>query len=264
MFAFVLKMLQQARLLEGQYLGIDASGMEANAAMKSIVRRDTGETYQEMLERLAEESGIETPSRAELIAFDRKRQGRKTANKDWQSTTDEEGAPSIDEPFALVADKGYHSRNVLKDLPDACTSRISEPAHKGRLRWHGDTAAREAVYGNKNRIRSGTGKALMRARGEKVERSFAHCLDRGGMRRVHLRGLANVEKRSIIHVAGFNLGVLLRALFGFGTPKGWGDAGAGLIFVQIDELNLFILVIWLPNAAEALDCAMIVFLRWSS
>ena len=51
----------------------------------------------------------------------------------------------------------------------------------------------------------------MRARGERVERSFAHCLDRGGMRRVHLRGLANVEKRYIIHVAGFNLGILLRA-----------------------------------------------------
>ena len=58
---------------------------------------------------------------------------------------DKEGAPGIDEPFALVADKGYHSRKVLKDLPDSCTSRISEPAHKGRLRWHGDTAAREAV-----------------------------------------------------------------------------------------------------------------------
>ena len=135
---------------------------------------------------------------------------------------EKEDAPGIDEPFALVADKGYHSRNVLKDLPDACTSRISEPAHKGRLRWHGDTAARDAVYGNRKRIRSSTGKALMRARGERVERSFAHCLDRGGMRRVHLRGLANVEKRYIIHVAGFNLGVLLRALFGFGTPKGWG------------------------------------------
>ena len=102
----------------------------------------------------------------------------------------------------------------------------------------------------------------MRARGGKVERSFAHCLDRGGMRRAHLRGLANVEKRSIIHVAGFNLGVLLRALFGFGTPKGWADAGAGLIFVRIDALNLLILAVWLPNATEAPDCAMIVISRW--
>ena len=100
--------------------------------------------------------------------------------------------------------------------------------------------AREAVYGNRKRIHSSTGKALLRARGERVERSFAHCLDRGGMRRVHLRGLANVEKRSIIHLAGFNLGILLRALFGFGSPRGWADAGAGLIFVRINKLNLLI------------------------
>ncbi len=90
MFVFVLGILEKAGLLHGKYLGIDASTMEANAAMKSIVRRDTGETYQEMLERLAEESGIKTPTRAELLAFDRKRQDRKTSNKDWQSTTDEE------------------------------------------------------------------------------------------------------------------------------------------------------------------------------
>ena len=77
MFVFVLGILEKASLLHGQYSGIDASTMEANAAMKSIVR-------------LAEESGIETPSKAELIAFDRTRQGRKTSNKDWQSTTDEE------------------------------------------------------------------------------------------------------------------------------------------------------------------------------
>lgn len=329
MFVFVLRILEQARLLEGKYLGIDASTMEANAAMKSIVRRDTGETYQEMLVRLAEESGIETPSKAELIAFDRKRKGRKTSNKDWQSTTDEEAriaklkdgrthmaykpehvadlesgavvsavihpadqgdtttlattledaqaklcavkdehnkqdAPAIDEPFDLVADKGYHSREVLKDLPDACKSRISEPKHKGQLRWKGDMDAREAVYGNRARLKSEKGKALLRARGERVERSFAHGLDRGGMRRSFLRGIENIEKRYIIHIAGFNLGVLLRALFGFGTPKGWADAGVGLIFARIGEMNLLILAVWLPNEADAPDLAMIVFLRWSS
>ena len=145
-----------------------------------------------------------------------------------------------------MADKGYHSRKVLKDLPDACTSRISEPGHKGRLRWKGDMDARDAVYGNRGRLKSEKGKALMRARGG----------------RVHLRGPANVEKRYIIHVAGFNLGILLRALFGFGTPKGWADAGAGLLFVRIDELNLLILVIWLPNTADAPDCAMMVISRW--
>jgi len=88
-FVFVLGLLEKAHLLKGKYLGIDASTMEANAAMKSTVRRDTGETCQEMLERLAEESGIRTPTRAELIAFDRRRQGEKTSNKDGQSIRDE-------------------------------------------------------------------------------------------------------------------------------------------------------------------------------
>ena len=71
---------------------------------------------------------------------------------------------------------------------------------------------------------------MMRARAERVERSFAHCLDRGGMRRVWLRGEANIEKRYIIHVAGFNLGLLMRALFGVGTPKGWKESACGLFF----------------------------------
>ena len=324
MFVFVLKLLEQANLLGGKYLGIDASTMEANAAMKSIVRRDTGETYQEMLERLAEESGIKTPTQAELVAFDRKRKGKKASNKEWQSSTDEESciarlkdgrthmaykpehvvdlesgaivaavihpadqgdtktvadtltdaqaklcaireeeeAPGIDEPFDLVADKGYHSREVLKSLPDCCRSRISEPKAKGHLRWYGDIKARAAVYGNGTRLKSCKGKALLRARGEKVERSFALCLDRGGMRRSFLRGLENIEKRYIIHLAGFNLGVLLRALFGLGTPKGLADAPAWLIFAHIGELGLLILVIWVPNATEQPDYPIIVCIGW--
>ena len=175
-----------------------------------------------------------------------------------------EEAPSIDEPFDLVADKGYHSRGVLKDLPDSCRSRISEPKHKGQLRWHGDVEARDAVYGNRARLKSCKGKALLRVRGEKVERSFAHCLDRGGMRRSFLCGAENIEKCYIIHIAGFNFGILLRALFGFGTSKGLTDARAGLIFAQIGELNLLILTIWLPNEAEASDLAMIVCFSWSA
>ena len=326
MFVYVLRLLEKADLLNGKYLGVDASTMEANAAMKSIVRRDTGESYEEMLLRLAEESGIETPTRAELVALDRKRKGKKLSNRDWQSTTDEdariaklkdgrthmaykpehvvdlesgaivsavvhaadqgdtatlattlddaqaklcaikdkESAPSVNDPFDLVADKGYHSRGVLKDLPDCCRSRISEPARKGKLRWHGDIEARDAVYGNRARLKSCKGKALMRARGEKVERSFAHCLDRGGMRRSFLRGIENVEKRYIIHIAGFNLGVLLRALFGFGTPKGLADACAELIFARIDDLNLVILAVWTPGAADNEDPSIIVCFRWSN
>jgi len=59
----------------------------------------------------------------------------------------------------------------------------------------------------------------MRNRAEVVERSFAHILDRGGMRQTWLRGRENVHKRDLIHVAGHNLGLLMRLLIGAGTPK---------------------------------------------
>jgi len=70
----------------------------------------------------------------------------------------------------------------------------------------------------------------MRRRGELVERSFAQILDRGGMRRTWLRGRENnVHKRYLIHVAGFNLGVLMRALYGQGTPREAAEAVSALI-----------------------------------
>ncbi len=79
---------------------------------------------------------------------------------------------------------------------------------------------------------------------------------------MHLRGAVNVEKRYIIHLAGFNLGILLRALFGFGTSKGWADAHAALIFVQIGAIHLLILVIWPPEGTGKADCPMIVCISW--
>src|SRR5208337_3589621 len=129
--------------------------------------------------------------------------------------------PTPEDPCDIVADKGYHSRDVLKDLDDSpWKTRIAEPRpSKGYLRWHGDDEARAAVYANRNRLRSGVGKEAMRKRGEVVERSFAHVLERGGMRRTWLRGRENVHKRYLVHVAGHNLGILMRALFGAGTPK---------------------------------------------
>jgi hypothetical protein len=109
----------------------------------------------------------------------------------------------------------------LKGLDDGpWKTRISEPQpSKGYSRWHGDDEARAAVYGNRNRLKSGVGKEAMRKRGEIVERSFAHVLVRGGMRRTWLRGHENVHKRYLVHVARYNLGILMRALFGAGTPR---------------------------------------------
>ena len=98
-------------------------------------------------------------------------------------------------------------------------TRIAEPQRRGVSRWHGDADARRAVYNNRVRLRSEVGKQAMRQRAELVERSFAHILDRGGMRRTWLRGRKNVHKRYLIHVAGHNLGLLMRLLIGAGTPK---------------------------------------------
>ncbi len=117
-------------------------------------------------------------------------------------------APSQEAPCDVATDKGYHSREQLKALADGVwKTRIAEPEPaKGYLRWHGDETARRAVYANRARLKSGIGRETMRRRGELVERSFVHILDRGGMRRAWLRGRENVHKRYLIHVAGFNLG----------------------------------------------------------
>ena len=118
-------------------------------------------------------------------------------------------------------------------------TRIAEPEpSKGYLRWHGDEAARKAVYANRVRLRSDIGRETMRRRGEMVERSFAHILDRGGMRRAWLRGRENLHKRYLIDVAGFDLGVLMRALYGQGTPREAAEAVSALIFVLQSDAAL--------------------------
>src|SRR5436309_3268514 len=86
-FTWVQQRLVAAELLTGRTVAIDATTLEANAAMRSIVRRDTGETYQEFLTRLAKESGIKTPTRAALARLDRRRKKR-TSNKDWKNPFD--------------------------------------------------------------------------------------------------------------------------------------------------------------------------------
>ena len=131
-----------------------------------------------------------------------------------------DAAPTPEDPAELVADKGYHSRDGLKDLEDgAWKSRIAEKKVTGVNRWHGDEAARRAVYNNRARLRSGVAKEAFKLRAELVERSFALTLDRGGMRRAWLRGRENLHKRYLVHVAGYNLGLIMRLLVGAGTPR---------------------------------------------
>jgi transposase len=87
-FTWVLKRLNERGLIKGERIGVDASTMEANAALRTIVRRDNGEGYREMLTRMAKESGIETPTAEDLIRLDRNRKGKTLSNADWQSATD--------------------------------------------------------------------------------------------------------------------------------------------------------------------------------
>ena len=251
--------------------------------MRSIVRRDTGESYEEFLTRLAKASGIETPTREDLAKIDRNRPG-KGSNKDWQHPhepdaritkmkdgrthlahkaehavdmesgalvavtlqgadrgdtatlrqTAEQAKASLEEaardPQArshlkpareLVADKGYHSNDAVKNVQDThhLTSYISEPKRRGRRNWKDNAEAQRAVYANRRRVRGERGKQLLRLRGERVERSFAHLYETGGMRRTHLRGHPNILKRLLIHAAGFNLSLILRRAIGIGTPR---------------------------------------------
>jgi transposase len=307
-FGWVLKLVAEQGLVKGTRIGVDASTMEANAALRTIVRRDDGRTYREMLTQMAKESGIETPTADHLVRLDRARKGKKLSNEDWISKTDPEAkiaklkdgrthlaykpehavdldtgvivaaalhpaddgdtttiegtlsaaeknlaqigaAPTKDKPSELVADKGYHSRAVLKTLDaEGWKTRIAEPKQSGFSRWHGDDKARAAVYANRTRLASGVGKEAMRRRAEIVERSFAHNLDRGGMRRTWLRGRENVHKRYLVHVAGHNLGILMRLLVGAGTPREAVARGlVYLFFLYAGKAVAIFLVVLPPN-----------------
>jgi hypothetical protein len=79
-------------------------------------------------------------------------------------------------------------------------------------------------------VRGERGKRLQRQRGEKLERTMAHLYETGGMRRVHLRGHSNIIKRLLIHACGLNLGLLMRKLYGVGTPRGLQNGGFDQVF----------------------------------
>jgi transposase len=87
-FGWVLDLVAGHGLVKGERIGVDGSTMEANAALRTIVRRDSGESYREMLTRMAQESGVATPTIDDLVRLDRKRQGKKLSNEDWTSPTD--------------------------------------------------------------------------------------------------------------------------------------------------------------------------------
>jgi hypothetical protein len=120
-----------------------------------------------------------------------------------------------------VADKGYHAAGTLVECAESDVRTYISERKTQRRTWTDKPAEeREAVYANRRRCNGARGKRLQRWRSEKVERSFAHVCETGGARRSWIRGLIEVSKRYLIQVAGHNLGVLMRKLFGIGTPRG--------------------------------------------
>ena len=123
------------------------------------------------------------------------------------------------QPREAVADKGYHSNATMKGLKQrGLRSYVSEP-NRGRRKWTRDREAQQPTYANRRRVRGERGKRLLRQRGEKLERGFAHLLETGALRRVSVRGQRNILKRMLVHAAASNLGLLMRHRHGIGTPR---------------------------------------------
>ena len=149
-FAFVLKLVAERGLVKGERIGVDGSTMEANAALRTIVRRDNGESYREMLTRMAKESGVETPTIDDLIRLDRKRKGKKLSNEDWTSKTDP------DAKIAKMKDGTTHLAYKPEHAVDLDTGVIvAAPIHEAD---QGDTTTLDPTLeeAEKNLVRRGT------------------------------------------------------------------------------------------------------------
>lgn len=312
-FKHVLSTVKKAGLLHGRVVGVDSTYLRADASMKSIVRRDTGEDYGTYVKSLCEKAGVEAPTAEDAQRMDRSRKGKRTSNADWQSPTDTEAEiarlkdgrtrlaykaehvvdletgvvvaaeilpatspdsrtlepsllaarsnledahddeddddddddpdlnagdaenPATEKTVEVVGDKGYHTVEGLLRLKRAgFRTYIPAPKSPGKKRHFcdkGGMLAREAFYANRARCERTKGKKHLRKRGELLERTFAHACETGGHRRTRLRGRSNVRKRYLVHIAGLNLGIVMRARFGHGTPREMaGRAARELLF----------------------------------
>jgi transposase len=292
-FVFVLSLLEEKGLLRGKAVAIDATTLEANAAMKSIVRKDTGQDWKEYLRGLAKAEGIENPTEEDLRRLDRSRKDKKVSNKQWESPIDPdsritkmkdgrthlaykaEHAVNLESeaivaatvtfadksdpqsgPVTLnlaeanlvlagsaiaieetVMDKGYHDNGLLAELAETgVRTYIPERRQKNR-RWTDKPIEQEKAFrANRQRVRRKKGRQLNRRRSERCERTFAHVCETGGGRRTWLRGQTNVSKAHTLKCAAYNLGVLLRKVWGMRKPRNadegvWGGLWAGWVWL---------------------------------
>jgi transposase len=284
-FSWVLEVLVQQGLVRGKTVGIDATTLEANAAMKSIVRKDSGQDWKDYLRGLALAEGIENPTDEQLRRLDRRRKDKKVSNQDWESSTDADSritkmkdgrthlaykaehavdleteaivaatvmhadrgdaetgpitlslaeakvalAGCATEVTEVVMDKGYHDNGLLADCAKrGVRSYIPEREQKTR-RWADKPQDQEAAFrANRRRVRGERGRRLNRWRSERCERTFAHVCETGGGRRVWVRGQENASKLYLVKCAAYNLGLLLRKVWGLIKPRGLAGRGAAV------------------------------------
>lgn len=284
-FDVVLEGLRRHGLLRGRNLGIDSSVIEANASLRGLENRNTGEAYWEYVKGLATQAGVDAEDTVAVRRFDKRRPGRKTSNQEWvnphepeakvgkakDGATDmlykpehivdldtgaifnaevrqgdegdteglaqrvvaaaelvaaireevkkEKNKPSPAAVATLTGDKGYYSVIELEAIQGGgIKTIISDPIAQRRVDKL-EAGLRVVVRRARASVQAKYGKALLRRRGMHLERSFAHLLDSGGMRRATLRGQENLNKRYKIAAASYNLSQLLRHLFRMGTPK---------------------------------------------
>jgi transposase len=277
----LLAALHAHGLLRGRKLGIDSSVIEANASLRALEHRNTEESYWDYVRRLAAEAGLDPEDPKAVRRFDKKREGRRTSNKEWQNPHDPEAkvgrtkdgacdmtykpehvtdlesgaivqvevrpgdAADNDETLCervltavgtlhaalpeqthgklgseLCADEGYFAVEPMARLQELGVRTIVGDPQAGRRKPERAGAQERAALRRASRsTRSASGKALLRKRGEHLERSFAHLLDHGGLRRTTLRGCEKLTKRHMTAAMTYNLSLLMRTLFGVGTPK---------------------------------------------
>ncbi|MEK7215501.1 MAG: transposase, partial [Chloroflexota bacterium] len=272
-------LLDQQGLLRGKTVGVDATTLEANAAMKSIVRKDTGADWKTYLRTLAQAEGIAEPTDADLQRLDRARPGKKVSNEHWENPHDpaariakmkdgtthlaykaEHAVDLTTEAIVaatvasadrgdsqtgpetlmmaqaaliqsgndaalteVVADKGYHDNRLLAHCVELHVRTYIPERKQQHRRWTDKPSEYEAAFrANRRRVQSEKGRRLSRWRSERCERTFAHVCETGGGRRTWLRGLGNVTKAHVLRCAAYNLGLLLRKVFGLGKPRSNG------------------------------------------
>jgi len=327
-FEFVLKLASDQKLLDPKTIGVDATTLEADAAMKSIVRRDTGDGYQAYVRKLAEDAGADVDDDGALRRFDKRRKGKTCSNAEWVSPTDPdaeitqlkdgrthlaykaEHAVDLESEFVLaarilpatagdaetladtvltaqshldraatlqpeprterqteaatgagpairevVADRGYHKDQTL-ELLQALGVRSYLVERDQRRVWRDKPEQRKRItLANRRRVQRKKGRRLQRRRSEVVERTFAHLCETGRARRTWLCGLANVQKRYLMHAAARNLSLVMRKLFKMGTPRSLQGAGEDAFARLLALRNALTLLDALHRAFDALHSA---------